>query len=107
MKNNIKKIMNSRYFPYLVVILLGIITTIPLFTMNLSEYNEFRIHIGRVTSVKEILEDGIFPPFISYKHMLTFGYALNIFYGSLTTYIPILISFLIGSTTMALKVFTN
>lgn len=106
MKNNMKKIINSRYFPYLVIILLGIITTMPLFTMNLSEYNEFRIHIGRVTSVKEILEDGIFPPFISYKHMLTFGYALNIFYGSLTTYIPILISFLVGSTTMALKIFT-
>lgn len=109
-KTNIKefytRIVSNKYLPYVIIVLIGIITTVPLFTMNLSELNEFRIHIGRVTMVKEIIEDGVFPPFISYKHMLTFGYALNIFYGALTTYFPILISLLTGSTTIALKIFT-
>ena len=105
-KSLANRIINSKYSPYIFIILLGIITTIPLFTRNLSEYNEFRIHIGRITTIKEVIEDGVFPPFISYKHMLGFGYALNIFYGSLTTYIPILISLITKSTTMALKFFT-
>ena len=38
--------------------------------------------------------------------MLGFGYALNIFYGVLTTYIPILISLITGSGILALKIFT-
>lgn len=110
-KNNksivsLEKQKNKNYIAYTLIILLGILLCIPLFTMNLNEYNEFRIHIGRVVYVKEILKDGIFPPFISYKNMLTFGYALNIFYGVLTTYIPILISLITGSSIMAIKVFT-
>lgn len=105
-KTIIEKIKKNKILPYLIIMLFGILTTMPLFTMNLSEYNEFRIHIGRVTSVKEIIQNGVFPPFLSYKHMLDFGYALNIFYGSLTTYIPILISFFTSTNTMAIKIFT-
>ena len=97
---------NNKYISYTLIVLLGILLCIPLFTMNLNEYNEFRIHIGRVVYVKEILKNGIFPPFISHKNMLTFGYALNIFYGVLTTYIPILISLITGSSIMAIKIFT-
>lgn len=30
--------------------------------MNLNSLNEFRIHIGRVISIKEVMKDGVFPP---------------------------------------------
>lgn len=93
-------------FSYLLIVLLGILLCIPLFTMSLGEYNEARIHIGRAIFTKEIMKDGIFPPFISYKNMLKFGYAINIFYGVFTTYIPIFISLFTGSSIMALKIFT-
>lgn len=106
LKDFIKKICKNKYVPYLIILLLGIVTTIPLFTMNLSKLNEFRIHIIRITSIKEAIQDGVFPPYISYKHMMDFGYALNIFYGSLTTYIPIVISFFTRTNTIALKVYT-
>ena len=68
-KEKFEKLLNKKYTPYILIILLGIVVSIPLFTMNLSEYNEFRIHIARVTTVKEILKDGVFPPLISYKHL--------------------------------------
>ncbi len=102
----IKRIINNKFFPYIIIFALSTIICIPLFEMNMSEYNEARIHIGRIVSVKQIILDGIFPNFISSKHMLGFGYALNIFYGVLTTYIPILISFITGSGILALKIFT-
>lgn len=101
----IKKIIKNKYIPY-IIILLSIIIMIPLFTMNLSGCNEARIHIGRIVGVKEIISEKIFPSFINSKHMLGFGYALNIFYGPLTTYIPILISYLTSSCIIALKIFT-
>ena len=47
---------NNKYISYTIIVLLGILLCIPLFTMNLNEYNEFRIHIGRVVYVKEILK---------------------------------------------------
>lgn len=102
----IKKLINNKFFPYIIIMILSAFICIPLFEMNMSEYNEARIHIGRIVSVKEIIKSGIFPNFISSKHMLGFGYALNIFYGVFTTYIPILISLITGSGILALKIFT-
>ncbi len=60
----------------------------------------------RIVSVKEIILDKIFPSFISAKQMQGFGYAVNIFYGPLTTYIPILFSFFTKSSILGLKIFT-
>lgn len=102
----IKKITKSKYIPYIIILLLSIVIMIPLFTMHLSEYNEARIHIGRIVGVKEIIAQKIFPSFINSKHMLGFGYGLNIFYGPLTTYIPILVSYITNSGIIALKIFT-
>ena len=102
----LKRIIRSNFTPYLVIVLLGILVCIPFFTINLSEYTEFKIHIIRVTNVKELIGDGVFPPLISYKHINSFGYGLNLFYGVFTTYIPILISFFTNSSTMAIKIFT-
>ena len=105
-KNSDDKEKKQRIICICIIILLGIVISSSLFTMNLKEYNEFRIHIGRVVSIKEAIKDKVFPPFISYKHMMGFGYALNIFYGVLTTYVPILISLITGSSIMAIKVYT-
>ena len=86
------KIFNkNKLMPYFIIALISLISLIPFFSMNLSFCNEARIHIARIVSVKQITSEGVFPPFISYKHMCGFGYALNIFYGALTTYIPIII----------------
>ncbi len=60
----------------------------------------------RIVSVKEIILDKIFPCFINAKQMQGFGYAVNIFYGPLTTYIPILFSVFTKSSILGLKIFT-
>lgn len=101
MKEKLKK-----YLPYIIIIAVSIIICIPLFSMNLSDYNEYRIHIGRVASIKQVITDDNIQPLISYKHMNGFGYALNVFYGPITTYIPIIISFAVVSASFAIKIFT-
>lgn len=105
-RNKLKKYI-KRTYPFWIIFTLSILICFPLFTMALSELNEFRIHLARIISVKEIMKDGIFPPFIYYKEMYGFGYCLNVFYGSITTYLPILFSIIIlGSCTWGLKLFT-
>ena len=105
-KKILTKILRNKYIPYIFIVLLGIVTTIPLFTMNLSDFNEFRIHIIRITNIGETIKQGIFPPFISFNHMMGFGYALNIFYGCFTTYIPIMFSAFTNTNAMAIKIYT-
>ena len=102
----LEKLKKNKYVPYIIIFISSLIISFAFFTMNLSEYNEARIHIGRIIAIKQVLLDGIFPSFISPKHMLGFGYALNIFYGAITTYVPILFSFIGNSSIIGLKIFT-
>ncbi len=102
----LNKLKSNKYIPYIIILIASTIISFNFFRLNLSEFNEARIHIMRIASIKEVILKGIFPCFISSKHMMGFGYALNIFYGPMTTYIPIAISFLCGSSIMGLKIFT-
>ncbi len=106
MKDTIEKIKNSKIIPYVIIIIVAIIVTFPLFKMTLSDYNEFRIHINRVSAIKQVIGEGLFPPTINSKYMNGFGYALNIFYGPITTYIPIIISLFTNSSILSIKIFT-
>lgn len=99
------KIKENKLTPYIVIILLGIIICLPFFTLNIAKTGEYLLHVHRITSVKECIADGVFPPLITYKHMNGFGYGINIFYGIFTTYIPILISYLTNSIDLSIKIF--
>lgn len=101
-----KKIISNKYFHFFIIIIASILFSFNFFRLNLSGFNEARIHIMRIASIKDVILNNIFPCFISAKNMMGFGYALNIFYGPLTTYIPILFSFLFNSSIMGLKLFT-
>ena len=96
-----------RGFPIFFIVLATLIIAVPLLSENISTFNEFRIHIVRVLSIHKLLFKGIFPPLISPDNMSGFGYSLNVFYGPLTTYFPILFSILVGGNDIfGLKLFT-
>ncbi len=101
-----KKIINSKFTPYILIILLTIVISVPIFTMNLYLNNEATLHMSRFLAVDGIIKDGVFPPIINYKFMGGFGYALNLFYGPLTTYIPIIFLNIFGTAGMAFKIFS-
>ena len=94
MNKNLKKLI-----PHFIIIVVSIIIAFPIFKMNLSSTNEFRIHLGRISAVIRLIKLGLFPTLISNNNMDGFGYALNVFYGPITTYIPILLSHKMIATT--------
>ena len=102
----IDKIIRCKYMPYILMILLTAVICIPIFTMNLFLRNEATLHMARIISIDEVLKDRVFPPIIDYKFMNGFGYALNLFYGPLTTYIPIVIYNIFGTAGLSFKVFS-
>ena len=77
--------------PYAVILILTIIISAPMFTMNLALNNEAILHMSRIIAIDEVIKDGNFPAIINSKFMDGFGYALNLFYGPLTTYVPIIL----------------
>lgn len=96
----------KKYMPYIIMIFVTMIICMPLFTMNLYENNEAVIHMTRVLAIDEVVKDGVFPPIINHRFMNGTGYALNLFYGPLTTYIPIILLNIFGTAGMAIKIFT-
>lgn len=103
--NIIQKIFTSKYIGYILIFFLSCIIIAPIFSMDLTQNNEARLHMARIFSINSVLKDGVFPPIIDYKYINGFGYALNLFYGPITTYIPIIFLNLLGTSGLALKVF--
>lgn len=102
----IQKVIHSKYIGYIIIFLLSSIIIAPIFSMDLTQNNEAKLHMARMLSIDSVIKDSIFPPIIDYSHMNGFGYALNLFYGPLTTYIPIILLNILGTSGLALKVFT-
>lgn len=102
----IQKAIHSKSIGYVIIFIVSSIIIAPIFSMDLTQNNEAKLHMARILSIDSVIKDGIFPPIIDYSHMNGFGYALNLFYGPLTTYIPIILLNILGTSGLALKVFT-
>ena len=102
----IQKITEYRYLGYILIFILTCIIMAPIFTMDLTQINDAKIHLARILAVDSVIKDGIFPPIIDIDFMNGFGYALNLFYGPITTFIPIILFNIFGTTGFALKIFT-
>lgn len=92
--------------PYIIMFFVTIVICAPIFTMDLYKNNEAIIHMTRVLAIDEVVKDGIFPPIINYRFMNGTGYALNLFYGPITTYAPMILLNIFGTAGMAIKIFT-
>ena len=102
----IQKFIKSKYLCYILILFLTIIIMAPIFTMDLTRNNDYKIHLSRILGIDCSIKEGNIPPIIDVEFMNGFGYALNLFYGPLTTYIPIILFNILGKVGLALKVFT-
>lgn len=105
-KEKFLKIGTKNYVPFLIIIVFACLICMPLIKLPLSSLNEFSLHYNRGIAIREVLESKINPPLINPRFANGFGYALNVFYGPITTYIPIYLSFIFGSVSNGLKIFT-
>ena len=105
-KGSILKLEKKKCIPFVIIVLFSCLMCLPLIKLQLSNLNEFSIHYNRGIAIREVIEKGIFPPLINPRYANGFGYALNVFYGPITTYVPILFSFIFGTVYNGLKIFT-
>lgn len=100
-----KILANRKLIDLLVIALIGLIFCIPMLG-NLDVYKDDGIqHIARAYGTREQLKQTILPNVIS-SFTNGFGYSWNLFYGPITPYAIVLISFLTGNFINAYKIFT-
>ena len=90
MKKLLEDIKNDKIIHYILIIMASCIAIIPLLQINLYGTDDGFIHILRIIGVENIIKNGEFPPFIYSNFCRGFGYAINLFYGPLVTYGPLL-----------------
>ena len=100
-----KKIEKTKILQYGIILGVVLIISIYILKGTIINTHDGGLHVLRVIGVSESISTGQFPPIIAPSYCNTWGYAVNLFYNPLTTYIPLIISNIIGLFTLGMKIF--
>jgi len=101
----IKQLKENKWIHYIVIIIIGIILSLQLSKIQIRNTHDGSLHLLRLIGTKETLEMGQFPPLINQNYCKGAGYAMNLFYPPIVTYVPLLIKLFTSSYMVALKYF--
>lgn len=101
----IKQLKENKWIHYLVIIIIGIILSISLNQIQIRDTHDGSLHMLRLIGTKDTLEIGQFPPLINQNYCNGAGYAMNLFYPPIVTYLPLLIKLFTPTYILALKCF--
>lgn len=101
----IKQIKENSTISYMIIILIGILLSIPLTKIQIRDTHDGPLHMLRLIGTIDTLEIGQFPPLINQNYCGGVGYSMNLFYPPLVTYIPLLLKFITSNYMETLKLF--
>lgn len=105
MKNIIKNLKENKWIHYILIIIVGIILSIPLCKIQIRDSHDGSLHYLRILGTVDTLKIGQFPPLINQNFCKGAGYSMNLFYPPLVTYLPLIIKLFTSSYMEALKIF--
>lgn len=103
--NLLKQFKTDKFVHYFIIIIIGIILSIPLCNIQIKDTHDGSIHMLRLVGTLDTLETNQFPPLINQNFCNGAGYSMNLFYPPLVTYIPLLIKMFTSSYFTCLKIF--
>ena len=106
MKKILLNIKDNTKVHYVIIFIIMIITSIPIINLQLIDTDDGMLHLLRIMGMTKIFKTGIFPQFINQDYCSNWGYAINLFYGPITTYIPYLFKLFTTHYYDALKIYT-
>ena len=107
MKDIKEYINNNKWIKYLIISIIGIIVSIPLFWIQIKETDDGWFHLIRLIGLDNSIQDSSFPFLIAPYLCRNFGYSINVFYPPIVTYVPYIIGAILGSFNIGLKIFTS
>lgn len=97
MRDIIKKLRNKENVYYIIIILIALVLSAPLYTKGFIESHDGIYHLSRNYATNKAILSGQIPPLIVSNFCKGFGYGWNIFYPPLWTYISGLFSLFVSS----------
>lgn len=111
MKNNIKKIVEAiktkRWIHYLIIVIIGILVSIPFLWVQIYLSDDGKFHLLRLIGLDNAMEYGSFPFLVFPFFCKNWGYSMMTFYPQLVTYIPYILGLISGAFTTGLKLFAG
>lgn len=101
----IKQLKENKWIHYIVIIIIGIILSIPLTKIQIRDTHDGDLHMLRLIGTLDTLKIGQIPPLINQNYCNGVGYSMNLFYPPIVTYFPLLIKLFTPSYMIALKIF--
>lgn len=97
---------NKKIVIYVLIFIMAIIVSIPLYDSSLAIYKDDGIqHICRLIGTYDSILEGQKFPVIMSDYCNGFGYSWNIFYSPLTSFFPLIFKIFTNSFTICLKIF--
>lgn len=101
-----RNFMKSRIKDYLIIFVISVIISIPLFKQNFNIYLDDGVqHIARLMGTYQTIMEGQFPSVIMSNFCNGFGYSWNIFYSPITAFIPLIFRLFTSSFELMLKMY--
>ena len=105
MKNNIKKLKNNKIIHYAIIIIIGILITIPFLWVQIKATDDGKIHLLRLLGLDNAFKYSSFPFLVFPFFCNDWGYSMTAFYPPIVTYIPYILGIITGTFTNGLKIF--
>ena len=106
-KDIIEYAKESKWLHFLVIIVVGIIVSIPLKNIQIRDTHDGSLHFLRIMGTINSFKIGLIPPIVAPYYCNGWGYAMNLFYNPLVTYLPVLLKLVIPSYMLMLKIYAG
>ena len=110
MKKTIEKIINTvkskKYIHYILIIIVGLLISIPLFWIQLRYTDDGSIHLLRLIGLDKAFENGNFPLVFPY-FCNNWGYSMTAFYPPIVGYVPYVLGLISGAFHVGMKLFAS
>lgn len=105
MKTIIEQLKSNKWIHYLIITLIGLIVSMSLFQINIRNTHDGFLHLLRLIGTDDAIQIGQIPPIIAQNYCNAAGYAMNLFYPGLATYMPLIVKIFTPTYAIALKSF--
>lgn len=108
-KKQVKKIIEmlktKRNIHYIIIIIIGLLISIPFIWLQIRDTQDGWLHVLRVIGLNYSLSESSFPFLVAPYYCCDWGYAMLAFYQTIVTYIPFVLGFISGSFVIGIKLF--
>ena len=107
LENILKQIKTNKIIHYSIIIIIGILVTIPFLWVQIYTSDDGRFHLLRMIGLDNAFQHSSFPFLVFPFFCNDWGYSMTAFYPPIVTYIPYILGIISGTFVNGLKIFAG